>query len=228
MTGISQTSQTDGCKSRLRDILGIAYPVLITAGFLLYHEQIGALTRVHPNIMSFIKFALLATYGECVKARITNGYWLPGRIPLRMAVWGCFGIWISADFRLVDAGVSELIADGNWWAVFKPLSLSIWGNILSGYALMMMFTHYWIDHMIEGEFVWPWQLLGRKEAADWARIVMPSILIFWVPAHTVTFALPVHFRVICAAYLSVALGLILSFAGRRSSARATKASQTTS
>ncbi|WP_316858965.1 hypothetical protein [uncultured Cohaesibacter sp.] len=220
MTSASHTSPARKGGFRLADGLGILYPVVITIGFILYHSEIGRLTQAHGSFMSFVKFALLATYGECVKCRIANGYWLPSRIPLRMIVWGCFGIWISADFQLVAVGTDHLIETGVWWQAFRPLSQSIWGNILSGYAFTMMFSHYWIDHLVDGEFVWPWQLLGRPEALGWARIVIPSMVIFWVPAHTITFSLPSEYRVICAAYLSIALGLILSFAGCKASAPA--------
>jgi hypothetical protein len=43
-------------------------------------------------------------------------------------------------------------------------------------------------------------------------VVAPTILWFWIPAHTITFCLPAEFRIIMAAGLSVCLGAILAFA----------------
>ena len=49
---------------------------------------------------------------------------------------------------------------------------------------------------------------------DWKTfanfVVLKTIPFFWIPAHTVTFLLPSSYRVLVAALLSVALGVILS------------------
>jgi hypothetical protein len=46
-------------------------------------------------------------------------------------------------------------------------------------------------------------------------VVLKTIPIFWIPAHTVTFLLPPEYRVLMAAFLSIALGGILAFAKRK-------------
>jgi len=48
-------------------------------------------------------------------------------------------------------------------------------------------------------------------------VVAKTIPLFWIPAHTVTFLLPPEYRVLAAAFLSIALGAILAFAKRRHS-----------
>ena len=52
-------------------------------------------------------------------------------------------------------------------------------------------------------------------AIDWdgfvSFIVLKTIPFFWIPAHTVTFLLPGEYRVVVAAFLSIALGAILAF-----------------
>ncbi len=180
---MSTTPRTAGF--RPVDLIGIVYIVALTAALFAYTPEVGNLTKAHPALMSFIKFALLATFGECLKNRLTTGVWLPARVIIRAMVWGVFGIWIGADFVLVAAGVQGLIAKGQWSDAVGPFGLSLWLNVLSGYGFTMMFTHYWADHLID---------------------------------HTVTFSLPPQFRVVCAAYLSLGLGLILSFAKRRGTA----------
>jgi hypothetical protein len=44
-----------------------------------------------------------------------------------------------------------------------------------------------------------------------------TIPIFWIPAHTITFLLPSEYRVLSAAFLSIALGTILAFAKKSDS-----------
>ena len=46
-------------------------------------------------------------------------------------------------------------------------------------------------------------------------VIFKTIPLFWIPAHTITFLLPENYRVLMAAYLSIALGLILTFAKQR-------------
>jgi uncharacterized membrane protein YraQ (UPF0718 family) len=45
--------------------------------------------------------------------------------------------------------------------------------------------------------------------------VILSILAFWIPVHTLVFLLPAVYRVIAAALLSIALGVILAFANTK-------------
>ncbi|PJC86817.1 hypothetical protein CSW98_07430 [Vibrio sp. HA2012] len=199
---------------KIGDVIGAGYLAGISLLLLIFSEQVGAFSAAHSNIAGFCKFALLASYGECLKSRISGGSWKIAHLPLRAFVWGCFGIWISWAFVLIDNGVNGVIGAGLWGGTARPLSLSVWMNIISGYPFAMMFVHYWIDKTIEDGFVWPWHLFGMESTVRWAKIVFISLIVFWVPAHTFTFSLDPHLRVICAAYLSIALGLILSFAAR--------------
>jgi hypothetical protein len=49
---------------------------------------------------------------------------------------------------------------------------------------------------------------------QWSFVFKKSIPFFWIPAHTITFILPPDVQVLFAALCGVALGLILSIAGR--------------
>jgi hypothetical protein len=49
-------------------------------------------------------------------------------------------------------------------------------------------------------------------------VVGKTVPFFWIPAHTITFLLPSAYRVLWAAYLSIALGAILAYARRKTSA----------
>ena len=46
--------------------------------------------------------------------------------------------------------------------------------------------------------------------------MVKTIPFFWVPAHTITFMLPPEYQIVMAAYLSVALGIILGIMPKKS------------
>ncbi|MEG1612065.1 MAG: hypothetical protein RR318_05560, partial [Alistipes sp.] len=50
---------------------------------------------------------------------------------------------------------------------------------------------------------------------QWNFVFKRTIPLFWYPAHTITFILPPSLRVLFAALLGVALGLILAIAARK-------------
>ena len=50
--------------------------------------------------------------------------------------------------------------------------------------------------------------------AQWNFVFKKTIPLFWVPAHTITFLLPSEARVLFAALLGVALGVLLAIAAR--------------
>ena len=50
---------------------------------------------------------------------------------------------------------------------------------------------------------------------QWGFVFKKTIPLFWFPAHTVTFLLPPSGRVLCAALLGVALGVLLALAARK-------------
>ena len=51
-------------------------------------------------------------------------------------------------------------------------------------------------------------------SAQWHFVFQKTIPLFWVPAHTITFLLPSEARVLFAALLGVALGVLLAVAAR--------------
>lgn len=50
---------------------------------------------------------------------------------------------------------------------------------------------------------------------QWGFVFKKTIPFFWFPAHTITFLLPGEMRVLFAALLGVALGVILAVAARK-------------
>jgi hypothetical protein len=76
---------------RASDIVGVAYVGAITAFIVFQNELFISLTARYPYPMGFAKIALLATFGECLKYRLTTGQWIPEKIAVRFLVWGVFG-----------------------------------------------------------------------------------------------------------------------------------------
>ncbi len=70
------------------DLIGVMYIVVITALVVIYLAEVGEFSGTHPLFAGFMKFALLASFGECLKARITNGTWRVDYLILRAVIWG--------------------------------------------------------------------------------------------------------------------------------------------
>ncbi len=204
--------------TRLLDLLGATYFFgLASAAILVWPGAFAALTRDHPFAMGFLKFALLATFGEHLKRRLAVGRWAGegARMLLaRAAGWGLFGVWFAMVFPLFSAGVDALVALALWPAgppLWLAFSKSLWINVLGLYGWTMMLAHEWLNACLAAGR--PVALPAFAETLDrdiWFGRVPRTILLFWVPAHTVTFSLPGEWRILSAAALSVALGFLLS------------------
>lgn len=180
-----------------------------------------------PEALSFLKFALLATFGEMAGARIKTGRYIPSDFGLfpKAVIWGFMGISISLAFRIFAAGVGHFPVFQNITAfpmiLCKAFVVSFFMNIF--FAPVMMLSHRITDQHISDEG-------GRFSFADfntssllkkldwdifWGFLMKKTIPLFWIPAHTITFLLPEEFRVLFAAILSVFLGVFLSLSSSR-------------
>lgn len=184
-------------------------------------DQFGNVTKYHPYIMGFLKFALLAMFGEMLKARIKNGSWKVDLFPVRVIVWGFFGLIMTVAFALFANGVQAMMGTPLWFG--EPLMLSnsfgnrfifaistsFWMNMIFAYPMML--GHEWFNAVLAKRgFVGVGEFLSGLNAHAWGSFIPKTILYFWIPAHTVTFLLPAEFRVLMGALLSVALGFFLT------------------
>ncbi len=196
----------------------------------------------HGMIMSFIKFAVLATFGEAIGLRIRTGNYNQkgfGLIP-RAIVWGFLGLTIKLAFVLFATGVPLFLAYmglENAASVMKEsfslskllvaFSISAAMNII--YAPVMMTVHKVTDtHIVNnggtilglfkpinfGEI-----LSGINWKVQWSFVFAKTIPFFWIPAHTLTFLLPADFQVLFAAVLGIALGVLLAVASLKGSGK---------
>lgn len=189
----------------------------------------------HGMIMSFIKFGVLATLGEIIGQRIRTGNYFNkgfGVIP-RIIVWGFIGITINMAFIIFSTGTPyfiEYLGVNNaanalngtlsFSKILVAFSTSTAMNIL--YAPVMMTFHTITDtHILANNgtlsgFFRPIHFqkifINLNWEIQWNFVFKKTIPFFWIPAHTITFLLPPDFRVLFAALLGMALGLILAIA----------------
>ena len=168
-----------------------------------------SLVKAHPVTTAMAQFAVLGTLGEMASR------WLAGRrffFPfgargtlLRMLGWALLAVCIKYAFTGFVAFVDGLTAHGllpELGAAGRAFAVSLSMNLQFGPFLVLV--HRLIDNAIDGK-------------PNWANLDkgLLSLLWFWVPAHTVTFLLPLELRIGLAAVWSVALGLILGWYNRK-------------
>lgn len=196
--------------------------------------------RDHSLVMAFLKFAILATFGEVLGLRIKTGkYNTPGfGIFPRAIVWGVLGIWIAVAMGVYKFGVPAYLSK---FPLFENLPAVMNGS----FSGMKLFGAFCISLMMNTSFAPVFMTLHKitdthiancngklnclvtplpfgsiisqlNWKVQWGFVFKKTIPFFWIPAHTITFILPAQFQVLFAALLGIALGLILSIAAIKS------------
>ncbi len=173
-----------------------------------------------PYPAGFFKFAVLASMGELLSQRIKAGYWCFSKesVP-RFFVWGIFGVIITFMFIFYSGAVSSMqesgVLPGKSNTVITAFLISAIMNLTFGPAFMVLhrLSDEFIDQVMRGSGFSSDSVLEKVAWTPFLRRIIKSILLFWIPAHTVTFLLPSRFRVLSAAFLSIILGIILTFSG---------------
>ncbi len=205
---------------KFSDFIAIIIGILLVAFFIYTptRDLYGETYKNLPILISFIKFAFLATSGEMVVYRIKNGVYLNNEFGIfpKMLIWGILGVFIYFAFGIFSTGVTSLFKIKNI-PVLNPFLISLFMNII--FAPVMMLTHHITDKHISngsGRFVIrtfsPLDLLKEIDWDKmWSFVFKKTIPFFWIPAHTITFLLPKEFQTLFAALLSIVLGLLLAF-----------------
>ena len=222
-------------------VLGVILVVLLP--FFIFppvFEAYKVFNGEHGYVMSFLKFAILATFGECLGLRIRTGeYYRPGfgLIP-RALVWGFLGIVIKTGFVIFGEGAPVVLKTlGVAFPMANPsdilrqpgfsmlkllaaFSVSITMNLL--FAPVFMAFHRVTDmHIVSTSgtlkgFFSPIPAGKYVKACDWFTfwdfVLKKTIPFFWIPAQTINFLLPEGSRILVAALYSVILGILLSLA----------------
>ena len=209
-------------------IFVIAVFVLFAAVLIIpqTREVFESLSASHPYIMGFVKFALLATSGELIAIKMASGKFAkPAYLIARIVIWGLIGIWITYMMKIFFLGADammeggllpggELSTDSLGYKLIRAFATAATMNLTFGPTFMAV--HKCSDTYLalraqNGRGV---RLSEVIDAVDWKRFVsftlFKTVPIFWIPAHTLTFLLPLEYQVMLAALLSVALGIILN------------------
>ena len=135
---------------------------------------------------------------------------------------------ITFMFSFYVTGVSTMIKQGEI-STENELSLRIYTAILTSvimnltFGIVFMVIHRMSDTYIEMRTNHQKPTFQELiEAINWdafiSFVVFKTIPFFWIPAHTVTFTLPIQYRVAVAAYHSIILGVILVYSYRKNNA----------
>lgn len=206
-------------------ICGISALLVIPTTHVIFID----LTVSHPYIMAFFKFLVLATMGELLAIRIVGGEWKkPIGMVYKSIVWGLIGMLVALMFQVYSAGVSGAIKAGYLFAGTGTLGLLLAAFYTSLFMNLTFGPMFSAAHRVTDTYIdlretspKPPTLSQAVASVDWQafiHFVVYKVQVFiWLPAHTLVFLVPPEYRVLVAAYLSIALGIILSYARRRKS-----------
>jgi hypothetical protein len=226
------------CIVKKQDLVFAACLVLFFSPFFMcrtVQEFYLTAVREHALLMSFAKFAVLATLGEIIGLRISRRVYYQrgfGVLP-RALVWGFLGVGIKMAFVIFSVGAPAFVSK---YVVALPAD--ILSQPFSGLKLLTVFTisvtlnlifapvfmtlHRVTDTHIMATggtlrgFFSPIDCSRILQNIDWSVmwgfVFKKTLPFFWIPAHTITFLLPPQHRVLFAALLGVVLGVILAFA----------------
>ncbi|MEG2071161.1 MAG: hypothetical protein RR034_07295 [Bacteroidales bacterium] len=225
------------------DFLTVLAVILVLAPFFIFdplYQFYSISNAEHPLLMAFIKFAILATFGEMLGLRIKSGHYnAPGfGIAPRAIVWGLLGMWIALAMGVFRNGIPGYL---DRFELFSGLSAAMAG----GFSGMKLCGAFLISLMMNTSFAPVFMTLhkitdthilangGKLKCllkpipvgniittkinwdVQWNFVFKKNIPLFWIPAHTITFILPQEMQVLFAALCGVALGLILSIAAMK-------------
>jgi hypothetical protein len=204
------------------------------------YEWYQSFNAAHGMIMSALKFGILSTLGEIIGLRLRKGVYHEkgfGVLP-RAMVWAALGMCINMAMIIFSKGTPmflQYLGMENAVTVMTTAALS-WEKVLVAFAISVtmntifapvFMTFHKITDMhisqtggtIKGFFSRSINMGKSFQTIDWQRqwgfIFKKTIPFFWFPAHTITFILPEQWRVLFAALLGVALGVLLSLGGKK-------------
>ncbi|GAU76141.1 hypothetical protein [Fusibacter sp. 3D3] len=189
------------------------------------HSVFISVTTAHPYVGGFLKFALLATMGEMLVTRLNQGYYKKSEgFVYRAIIWGILGIVITLIFQIFSAGTMAALEKGYLIGKGSTLAFAFFTSCLMNltFAPTMMAFHRYTDTYIDlkfGEGISKPTVSQVVNKIDWygfiSFVIFKTVPFFWIPAHTLTFLLPGEYRVLAAAFLSMALGLLLTIGKRK-------------
>jgi len=226
---------------KTKDVFFLSLLMVIFLPFWLspsLYDWYKSFNAEHGMVMSFLKFAILSTIGEVLGLRIIAGTYNEknfGVLP-RMVIWGFLGMGINAAMIIFSRGVpyfmeymgmenASLIINRAFCLnkIIIAFSISVAMNMI--FAPVFMTFHKITDkHIFDcggsiRALITPIPMThiitNLNWKTQWNFVFKKTIPFFWFPAHTITFLLPEEIRVLFAAFLGMALGVLLAVAARK-------------
>jgi len=225
------------------DLFLVIVILLVLMPFFIFpqvYEAYHQINATFPYLMSFAKFAILATLGESFGLRLRAGVYNRqgfGLLP-RALVWGFLGVAIKIAFVIFGEGAPMMLKtfgihfpDPNpanilrqtgfsWLKLLTAFSVSTTMNLF--FAPVFMTFHRITDMHIMNTggtmraFFTRIPVSGYISETDWPAfwnfVLKKTIPLFWIPAQTINFMLPEGSRILVAALYSIILGIFLSLA----------------
>ena len=190
--------------------------------FLVTTNQFLTLASEYPLITSFLKFFVLASIGDVIGFRMKEKEWgIPPKLFYKAIIWGIIGIVIYLMFQIYPYGVYLLQEDGILPFAGNDIAKAFFISLIMNYtfAPTMMSIHRitdtWLNERAKGHKL---SFVDTINTVNWGTffkfILLRTIPLFWIPAHTITFLLPPQYRIIFAAVLGIVLGLLLSLGNK--------------
>lgn len=197
--------------------------IILLIGIILLVEKTRdafiLFTDSYKLLGGFIKFAILSTMGEMLAQRLASKEWkFQSYFFTRAIIWGIIGVVITLMFTIFDAGVTRALEikllPGEESKFMFAFFTSAVMNLT--FAPTFMFTHKITDTYLDMKYEGI-KDISMKSIADridlnrfLSFVIGKTIPLFWIPAHTITFLIPGEYRVLFAASLSIALGVLLA------------------
>ena len=235
---------------KLTDFLVVMVVVVVLLPFFLFptvYEGYRSLNASHGYLMSFIKFAILATFGESIGLRIRTGMYMQPRFGIlpRALVWGILGISLKMAFVIFADGApillksmgvhfpmadpSEMLREPgfSWLKLLTAFTASVTLNLFFGPIFMIVHRIADMHILATGGTIrgllTPIRIRYQFQTLDWTSmwgfVISRTIPFWWIPAQTFNFMLPEEWRILVAALYSIILGVILSIAGLMAESR---------
>lgn len=177
----------------------------------------------HPYISGFLKFALLATLGDLLGSRIATGdYIFASLFYMRVLVWGVIGLMVTLVFPTYMGGAAFSQEIGVLPFQGVNYAQAFFGSAIMNltFAPVMNTFHRLCDLYLNKKGAnKKTSLKALIDEIDWPQFIIFNWIkvgiLFWIPVHTVIFLLPENVQVSVAAFTSIFLGVILSFAAKK-------------
>jgi hypothetical protein len=132
--------------------------------------------------------------------------------------WGIGGVLVTLAFTVFSQGTRQAMAAGLLPGYGNTLAQAFFTSVTNNLffapihsALMRVCGNYAEIRFLAGQHITPRQAV---DSVDWGELIdftlFKTIPLFWIPVNTVGFLLPQEYRIVFAAVLSLAFGILMT------------------